>query len=215
MKASAAPYDQKAATARTKSEAAAVAKAKAIERKKAEDGRQKEGIIGSVKNGISNNWEGIKLGITVVGFGACLIASAGTCVLLGAAAAVSYGGDAYKTGHFDGDGFARSRAWAVGGGLAAGGAARLMGTPWSKAFTSNAVGRATINVPLYRTKVGCGAGVGGGRKAWVNGSVELHHPGIATLNMGVNSQLSWGFCGAGVASASNLIANVTNTKGSC
>ncbi|MER7969130.1 RHS repeat-associated core domain-containing protein [Streptomyces sp. NPDC096080] len=213
VRASAAPYDEKAATARAKSEAAAVAKAKAIERAKAAERRKNDGIFSGIKKSIGStsagrwigeHWEGVKLVITVVGFGACLIASAGVCVAAGVAAAtVSYSGDYWKTGDFDADGYAKTLAWTVGGGIVAGGAARLMGTPWRQAYTANAVARANISVPLYRTKMGYGIGVGGGRKAWQFGSAEVFHPGQTALNIGVNSQLSWGFCGAGVASAPN------------
>ncbi|WP_405526879.1 RHS repeat-associated core domain-containing protein [Streptomyces canus] len=182
--------------------------------------KKDDGFWGSLKNGdwggawdsvknsdvgqwVGDHWEDIKLGITVVGFGACLVVSAGACVIIGVAGATaSYAGDAFKTGTMDWAGYGKTLAWTVGGGVVAGGAARAMGAgSWRGAFTGNAIERATVKVPAYRTKLGYGAGVGGGRKGVVTYSASVVDTGRTALNVGVNSQLSWGFCGAGNASA--------------
>lgn len=151
---------------------------------------------------MSNHWEGIKLGVTVVGFGACLVVSAGACMAVGViGATISYGGDAMKTGKMDWAGYGKSLAWTVGGGAVAGVAARGMGAAnWKGAFTGNAIERATVKIPAYRTKLGVGSGVGGGVKGWATQSAKVVDPGRTALNIGINSQLSLGLCGAGSAS---------------
>ncbi|PCG81896.1 hypothetical protein CIB93_33005 [Streptomyces sp. WZ.A104] len=51
---------------------------------------------------VSDNWEEIKLGITIGGFVACLVVSAGLCTVVGVVgASIAYGGDSLKTGQFD------------------------------------------------------------------------------------------------------------------
>lgn len=61
-------------------------------------------------------WDEIKTGIAVVKFGACLVVSAGSCVIVGIAGApVAYGGDWAITGEFDRADYLRSIAWTVGG----------------------------------------------------------------------------------------------------
>lgn len=99
-------------------------------------------------------------------------------------------------------GYLKSLAWTVGGGVVAGGAARAMGAgSWRLAFTGNAIERASVKVPFYRTKLGLGTSMGGGQKGWVTQEADVVDWSGTALNMGVNSQLSWGFCGAGNASA--------------
>ncbi|WP_415951697.1 hypothetical protein [Streptomyces sp. KLOTTS4A1] len=141
--------------------------------------------------------------MTIVGFGACLVVSAGMCTVVGVAAATAaYAGDYLKTGEMDWAGYGKTLAWTVGGGLVAVSAARAMGAGnWRSAFTGNAIERVTVKVPAYRTKMGYGTGVGGGRKGMVTQSVNVVDRSRTALNVGVNSQLSWGFCGAGNASA--------------
>ncbi|WP_405984781.1 hypothetical protein [Streptomyces sp. NBC_00872] len=106
--------------------------------------------------------------LPAVGFGACLVVSAGMCVVAGVTAAtVAYGGDRLRTGEFDGAGYAKTLAWTAGGGLVAGGAARAMGAVgWRGAFWGNAIARAKVRVPTHRTKLGYGTGPGGGRKGF-------------------------------------------------
>ncbi|MFJ3934348.1 RHS repeat-associated core domain-containing protein [Streptomyces sp. NPDC090029] len=169
--------------------------------------KQKEGFWKGVWEGTKETfgtWDGWKNRVLpAVGFGACLVVSAGACIVVGVVSAtVTYGVDWARTGNFDGGGYVRTLAWTVGGGLVAGGAARAMGASgWRNAFTGNAVERATVRVPAYRTKMGHGTGPGGGRKGWATQSANVVDPSRTMLNVGVNSQLSWGFCGAGGASA--------------
>ena len=181
----------------------AAAKAKAEWRKKENNKSSILGGIGGFFKDTFGTWDGWKNRVLpTVGFGTCLFVSAGTCVLAGAAGAVAvYGGDYLRTGEWDGEGFAKTLTWTVAGGAVAGGVARAMGASWRTAYTGNAFARSTVNNPLYRTKMGYGTGPGGGRKGWVTQPAEVVHPGRTALNMGVNSQLSWGFCGAGSGSA--------------
>ncbi|WP_308288877.1 RHS repeat domain-containing protein [Streptomyces humicola] len=155
-----------------------------------------------------DNWKNII--IPAGAFAACLFVSAGACIVVGVVAStVQYGGDWVKTGKFDTGGYLQSLGWTVGGGLAAGGVARAMGmdgigaADWNEAFRGNAATRAEVEVPLYRTKMGYDTGVGGGRKGWATQTVRVVDPGRTALNIGVNAQLSWLFCGAGNASALN------------
>ncbi|WJV45584.1 RHS repeat-associated core domain-containing protein [Streptomyces flavofungini] len=198
----------------------AQARAAEAARKRAEaQRRKKDGILGNIKEGnFGTAWKQTKSGLNdtfgtwdgwknrvlpAADFTTCLMVSAGTCTLVGlAGASITYGGDWAITGKFDGGGYARTLAWTVGGGAVAGGAARAMGaSSWRQAFTGNAVERATVRVPAYRTKLGYGTGPGGGRKGWATQPVGVVDRSRTILNMGVNSQLSWGFCGAGAASA--------------
>lgn len=115
-------------------------------------------------------------------------------------ASVTYGVDWHRTGKMDWSGYGETLAWTVGGGMVAGGLTKFIGgaPTWGAAFfKENAISK--VRVPAYRTKMGYGTGPGGGRKGWV-GKEIVDIPGTA-VNVGINSQLSYGFCGAGSASA--------------
>lgn len=118
-----------------------------------------------------------------------------------AAATISYGGDYARTGNMDWGGYGKSLAWTVGGGLVAGGLAKAMGATWRDAALGNAFERAEVEVPLYRTKLGPGAGVGGGRRGYVTQTTTILDKGRTALNVAVNAQVGWGVCGEGAASA--------------
>ncbi|MFJ6935479.1 RHS repeat-associated core domain-containing protein [Streptomyces sp. NPDC101132] len=190
--------------------AAASAKARAEADRKAAEAQRKQnekqaGFWGSIRNGvskawnatasaISDNWDEIKLGLTIGGFAACVVVSAGLCTGIGViAATIMYYGDRKKTGEpFDWGAYGKTLAWTVAGGAVAGGVARALGTPWTGAFTANAVERATVRVPLYRTKMGYGSGPGGGRRGWVSQPVKMVDPSRSAVNMGINAQLALG-----------------------
>ncbi|WP_158812277.1 RHS repeat domain-containing protein [Streptomyces fulvoviolaceus] len=149
-------------------------------------------------------WDGWKNRVLpAVSFGACIVASAGLCVGIGVGiAAISYGGDWYRTGEFDGTGFAKSLLWTAAGGLVGGGLAKGLGAAtWREAFLGNAFERAEVEVPLYRTKMGLGTGVGGGRRGYVTETARILDKGRSALNMAVNGQVGWGVCGEGADSA--------------
>ncbi|MFG2471176.1 RHS repeat-associated core domain-containing protein [Streptomyces canus] len=148
-------------------------------------------------------WDGWKNRVLpALSFGACLVVSAGACIVVGVAAAtVAYGGDWARTGKMDWGGYGKTLAWTVGGGLVAGGLAKGMGAgTWREAFAGNAFERAEVEVPLYRTKLGAGTGVGGGRKGYVTETATMLDKSRTAVNIAVNAQVGWTMCGEGAAS---------------
>ncbi len=148
-------------------------------------------------------WDGWKNRVLpAVGFGACLVVSAGLCVGAGVAiATVDLVGDRAETGKWAMKSYGKSLAWTAAGGLVGGSIARLGAKSWGEAFTGDVFGTAEVEVPLYRTKMGLGTGVGGGRKGWVTAPGEVPHRGSTLLNLAVNAQVGWGICGEGADSA--------------
>nr|WP_254705995.1 RHS repeat-associated core domain-containing protein [Streptomyces vilmorinianum] len=216
--------DDGAAQQRAAQQAAARQKALAEAKAKAErEQRKKDGVWGSLMKGnfsnawdnakessvgqwVGDNWEDIKFYSTLVAFGVCVVASAGTCIAVGAAiAGAKFLGDGLGYGKWDGKALAKDLAWtAVGGGAAAAfGRATGAARSWSAAYSGNAVAR----VPqVIKTKVPGVRGVGGGRKSPVlidnpKGAINW---GATYGNMGINAGFNAGFCGAGSLSAGNL-----------
>ncbi|MFJ9628115.1 hypothetical protein ACIRU8_10530 [Streptomyces sp. NPDC101175] len=61
-------------------------------------------------------------------------------------------------------------------------------------FTGDAFERAEVEVPLYRTKLGAGTGVGGGRKGYVTEKAAMLDKSGTAVNVGVNAQVGWTMC---------------------
>ncbi|WP_353940128.1 RHS repeat-associated core domain-containing protein [Streptomyces sp. HUAS MG91] len=208
---------RKWAADRRKAEAARQA-AQAIKRAQAEL-RKKDGIFGNIMKGnwgaawdntkssslgswVGDHWDDIKTYSTLVGFGVCIVASAGTCIVVGAGIATAkFLGDGVGYGNWDVAAYSKDLAWtAVGGGSGAV-YGRLAGgaKSWGAAYRGNAIAR----VPrAYRTKVPGVRGVGGGAKSWVTadnpkGAIDW---GTTYGNMSINAGFNTGFCGSGNAS---------------
>jgi hypothetical protein len=143
--------------ARIKAQAAARARAAA----KAAEAQQRKhnGILGSIKSGLSSawhgavsgtkaagdwiddNWNGIKTGLTVVGFGACVIASAGACLAVSVGiASVKFIGDGALEGEWDVRAYAKDVAWSAVSAAGAATFARAFGgaATWREAYGANA-----------------------------------------------------------------------------
>ncbi|WP_326693740.1 RHS repeat domain-containing protein [Streptomyces sp. NBC_01766] len=182
--------------------------------------RKKDGIFGSIMKGnwgaawtnakntgaaqwVGNHWDDIKNYSAIVGFGVCIVASAGTCIAVGAGiAAAKFLGDGIGTGNWDVAALSKDLAWtAVGGGSAAV-YGRLAGgaRSWGAAYRGNAIARLPR---AYRTKVPGTRGVGGGSRSWTStdspgGAIDW---GTTYGNMSVNAISNTVFCGSGNASA--------------
>ncbi|MER8073796.1 hypothetical protein ABTZ59_36870 [Streptomyces sp. NPDC094034] len=207
------------AAEQAQADARAAAQAKAAKDKANAERRKKDGIWGNIKAGefgaawdnakgttagqwVGNHWENIKTHSGIVGFGVCVVASAGTCIAVGAGiAAAKFLGDGVGYGEWNGRALAKDLAWVAVGGGAAATYGRVFGgqASWSAAHSAGAIAK----IPrVYRTKVPGVRGVGGGRKS----SVTAENPGGAIDwgttygNMGTNAGLNTAFCSSGSAS---------------
>lgn len=189
----------------------AQAAAKARVAKAAAERRKKDGIFGSIMKGqfgaawdngkqwTSDHWDEIQTGLTIVGFGACIVLSAGACIAVGAGIAVAKFGVNYgMTGEADLAGLGKDLAWATVGGGSAGAFGRAVGgaSSWGKAYGASPISRIPTAV---RTKVPGVRGVGGGKRSWTTvpnpkGAVNR---GETYGNMSVNAGFNVGFCSAG------------------
>ncbi|MGX1950488.1 hypothetical protein ACWIGY_09335 [Streptomyces anulatus] len=202
-----------APTAAQRAASAEIERQKRIEReRKAAEAQQKknkedEGFWAGLKQWGSDNWDGIKTGLTVVAFGACIVASAGACIAVGAAVATAkFLGDGKKTGNYDLRAYSKDLAWtAVGGGSAAafgrafGGAKNWRqaygGSPWAKHTAMTKVRPATSTKPAVMrptSRIDKGATYG---------------------NMSVNAGFNAGFCGANTASVGSYPGNFGGSLG--
>ncbi|WP_308251075.1 RHS repeat-associated core domain-containing protein [Streptomyces anulatus] len=202
-----------APTAAQRAASAEIERQKRIEReRKAAEAQQKknkedEGFWSGLKQWGSDNWDGIKTGLTVVAFGACIVASAGACIAVGAAVATAkFLGDGKKTGNYDLRAYSKDLAWtAVGGGSAAafgrafGGAKNwrqaYWGSPWAKHTAMTKIRPATSTRPAVMrptSRIDKGATYG---------------------NMSVNAGFNAGFCGANTASVGSYPGNIGGSLG--
>ncbi|MFF9347723.1 RHS repeat-associated core domain-containing protein [Streptomyces sp. NPDC014734] len=188
-----------AAASRKKVDAQLAAQAK----KAQEERRKKDGIWGNIKKGnwgaawgqtksglkdTFGTWDGWKNRVLpAVGFGACLIVSAGACTVLGVGiVGATFLGDGLTTGSWNYAAAAKSLTWTIGGGVAA----RMIGGSWrGSAFVSRnrvqTVHQAE-NVTIY-----------GYRK-----TLDV---GATYANISINAGLGGSFCGAGAASPGNAV----------
>ncbi|WP_019885713.1 RHS repeat-associated core domain-containing protein [Streptomyces purpureus] len=192
--------------------AVAAAKAQAVKRAKERaarldaERRKKEGVLGGIKRSVGNAWGGlkgsgvgqwvgdhwseIKDGATLLGFAVCVVASAGTCIVAGAAIAVAkFSGDWALTGEADPRALAKDLAWtAVGGGSAAAFGRAVGGaSSWSQAYRASPVVRQpSVRVVRPATAL---------RHAKVVQSTRLN-AGATYGNMSANAGFNATFCGA-------------------
>ncbi|WP_206432804.1 hypothetical protein, partial [Streptomyces sp. ADI93-02] len=160
--------------------------------------RKKNGILGNIMEGnINNAWDQTKSGLhdtfgtwdgwknrvlPAVGFGACLIVSAGLCTVAGVAiVGATFVGDVLTTGSWNYAAAGKSLAWMLAGGVVA----RGLAGSWSSSAIVSRTRVQTVhqaqNVTIY-----------GYRK-----TVDM---GATYANVSLNAGLSTTFCGAGAAS---------------
>ncbi|MFJ3969193.1 RHS repeat domain-containing protein [Streptomyces parvus] len=207
-----------APTAAQRAASAEIERQRRIEReRKAAEAQQKknkedEGFWSGLKNSaagqwVSNNWDGIKTGLTVVAFGACIAASAGICIAVGAAVATTkFAGDGFKTGIWDGRAYAKDLAWtAVGGGSAAAFGRAFGGAKnWRQAYKESPWAKHTV-----MTKVRPATGM---KHAVVRPTKRLDK-GTTYGNLSVNAAFNAGFCGANTASIGSYPGNLGESFG--
>ncbi|MFB7917372.1 RHS repeat domain-containing protein [Streptomyces sp. NPDC056061] len=189
-----------AAASRKKVDAQLAAQAK---KKADQERRKKDGIWGNIKKGnwgaawsqtksglkdTFGTWDGWKNRVLpAVGFGACLVVSAGACTVLGVGiVGATFLGDGLTTGSWNYAAAGKSLAWTVGGGVVARG---LAGSWRGSAFVSRTRVKSVYqaeNVTIY-----------GYRK-----TVDW---GATYANVSLNAGLSGTFCGAGAASPGNAV----------
>ncbi|MER7515953.1 RHS repeat-associated core domain-containing protein [Streptomyces sp. NPDC126499] len=176
---------------------------RATERRAAEAARKSQAEDKGWFHDTFATWDGWKNRVLpVVGFGICVIASAGACIAAGAVIAVGkFGVDYALTGEADVAALGKDLAWtAVGGGVAAGVGRSVGGAAtWAEAYGANAISR----VPqAIKTKVPGVRGVGGSPKSWttVNNPKGAIDWGATYGNMGLNAAFNTAFCGASNAS---------------
>ncbi|WNF26844.1 RHS repeat-associated core domain-containing protein [Streptomyces sp. C11-1] len=208
-----------APTAAQRAASAEVERRNRIEREqKAAEARQKknnqdEGFWSGLKNStvgqwVGDNWDGIKTGLTVVAFGACIVASAGACIMVGAAVATAkFAGDGFKTGNWDGRAYAKDLAWtAVGGGSAAAFGRAFGGAKtWREAYRASPWARHTV-----MTKVRPSSAT---KHAVVRPTSRIDK-GATYGNLSVNAGFNAGFCGANTTSIGSYPGNLGTSFGS-
>ncbi|MFI1151831.1 RHS repeat domain-containing protein [Streptomyces sp. NPDC020817] len=158
---------------------------------------------------VGDHWDDIKVGLTIAGFAACLIATVGTCMVVGAAIAVTkFGGDWIATGKADPTALAKDLAWvAVGGGAAAAfGRATGAAQTWSQAYKTNAF----VREPSVRLVTPANS-----LKPAVMHQTTRVRWGDTTANMSVNAGFNTMFCGSGNASLGAIGQGHGGYKGSC
>lgn len=132
-------------------------------------------------------WDGWKNRVLpALGFGVCVVASAGICVGAGVAVASTVLiGDRVTTGKWQWGAWVKSMAWGVFGGFSAVKFARWGGAGKFESIWGNAIERTSLRVrPATRTS---GA-------IWKPGPVNWR---ATRSNMVVNSGFNFGYCGAG------------------
>ncbi|MFE9255128.1 RHS repeat domain-containing protein [Streptomyces sp. NPDC006879] len=185
------------------------------ERKAAEEQSRKNSFTGRLQSAlsgatawVSRNWDTIKTVSSIVGFGACLVMSAGLCMAVGAGIAlakfigeVALGGSSKEAGKA----LAKELAWVAVGGASAAAFGRAAGgsSSWRNAFFEKPIVRYSKS---YRTKVPGVKGPGGGRKSRVlvddpQGAIDVRS---TYANVTVNSVFNVAFCGSGNASLGAL-----------
>ncbi|MEV8346462.1 RHS repeat domain-containing protein [Streptomyces niveus] len=179
-------------------EAEQQAQAAARKAKAEAERRKKDGIFGNIakgnfgdawkqtKSGLHDTfgtWEGWKNRVLPgVAFGACLVASAGACTVLGGAVVgATFFGDGLTTGSWNYAAAGKSLVWTAAGGVAARGLAGSWSTSAFMRRTRVKTVHQTDNVTIY-----------GYRQ-----TVDL---GGTYANVSVNAGLAGTFCGAGSAS---------------
>ncbi|WP_231626379.1 RHS repeat domain-containing protein [Streptomyces apocyni] len=139
----------------------------------------------------SDNWDGIKTGLTIATFGACVVVSAGACIAVGAGVATAkFLGDGLKTDNWDYRAYGKDLAWtAVGGGSAAAFGRAFGGAKtWREAYGSNALSRYT-SISKVRSATSTGHAV-------MRSTTRIDR-GATYGNMSINAGFNVGFCGAG------------------
>ncbi|WP_308342463.1 RHS repeat-associated core domain-containing protein [Streptomyces sp. MW-W600-10] len=202
-----------APTAAQRAASAEIERQRRIEReRKAAEAQHKqnqkdEGFWAGLKNSavgqwVGDNWDGIKTGLTVVAFGACIIASAGACIAVGAIVATAkFAGDGLKTGNWDGRAYAKDLAWtAVGGGTAAAFGRAFGGAKnWREAYRGSPWARHTVMTKVRPSS--------SSKHAVVRPTSRIDK-GATYGNLSVNAGFNAGFCGANTASIGSDPANL-------
>ncbi|MER5733353.1 RHS repeat-associated core domain-containing protein [Streptomyces sp. NPDC002138] len=147
---------------------------------------------------VGDHWGDIKDVLTVAGFAACLIATVGACMVVGAGiAVVKFAGDTIEevnaTGKFSGKTLvagAKDLAWVAAGGGTAAAFGRAFGgaRTWAEAYGTSAIVR-ELSVRMVRPANSV-------RHALMYQTTRVRM-GDTTANMGVNAGFNTAFCGSG------------------